>query len=68
MDAKWTKIYSSTLLYKVEILKGLFAENNIRSVIVNKKDSAYLIGEVELFVNVEDAFRAKQILIKTEYE
>lgn len=68
MDKKWTKIYSSTLLYKVEILKGLFAENNIRSVIVNKKDSVYLIGEVELFVNVEDAFRAKQILIKREYE
>ncbi|MCK4676969.1 MAG: DUF2007 domain-containing protein [Bacteroidales bacterium] len=68
MDAKWTKIYSSTLLYKVEILKGLLAENNIQSVIVNKKDSVYLIGEIELFVNVEDAFRAKQILIKREYE
>jgi hypothetical protein len=68
MDAKWTKIYSSTLLYKVEILKGLLSENNIQSVIVNKKDSVYLIGEIELFVNVEDAFRAKQILIKREYE
>ena len=68
MDAKWTKIYSSTLLYKVDILKGLLAENNIQSVIVNKKDSVYLIGEIELFVNVEDAFRAKQILIKREYE
>ena len=68
MDAKWTKIYSSALLYKVEILKGLLAENNIQSVIVNKKDSVYLIGEIELFVNVEDAFRAKQILIKREYE
>ena len=68
MDAKWTKIYSSTLLYKVDILKGLLAENNIQSVIVNKRDSVYLIGEIELFVNVEDAFRAKQILIKREYE
>ncbi|MCK5839416.1 MAG: DUF2007 domain-containing protein [Bacteroidales bacterium] len=68
MDTKWTKIYSSTLLYKVDILKGLLAENNIQSVIVNKKDSVYLIGEIELFVNVEDAFRAKQILIKREYE
>lgn len=68
MDAKWTKIYSSTLLYKVDILKGLLAENNIQSVIVNKRDSVYLIGEIELFVNVEDAFRAKQILIKEEYE
>ena len=68
MDAKWTKIYSSTLLYKVDILKGLLSENNIRSVIVNKRDSVYLIGEIELFVNVEDAFRAKQIVIKGEYE
>jgi len=68
MDTKWTKIYSSTLLYKVDILKGLLAENNIQSVIVNKRDSVYLIGEIELFVNVEDAFRAKQILIKREYE
>jgi hypothetical protein len=62
MEAKWTQIYSSADTFHVEVLKGLLAENGIESVVVNKKDSAYLFGEAELYVNVEDAFRATQII------
>lgn len=62
MEGKWTMIFSSADAFQVEMLKGLLADNNIESVIVNKKDSAYLFGEVELHVQVADAFIANQII------
>ena len=64
MDKNWTKIFSSTQLYKVEIIKGLLEENNIVSVIVDQQDSAYLFGEIDLYVKVKDAFNAAQIISK----
>ncbi|HNS17918.1 MAG TPA: DUF2007 domain-containing protein [Bacteroidales bacterium] len=64
----WTIIYSSNQLYKAELMKQLLAESDIQAIVVNKKDSAYLIGEVELYVNVEDAFQARQIIIRSEGE
>jgi len=68
MDKNWTIIYSSAQLYKIEIMKGLLKENNIISIDVNKKDSSYLFGEIELYVKVEDAFIAKQLILKHNSE
>ncbi|MCF8301643.1 MAG: DUF2007 domain-containing protein [Bacteroidales bacterium] len=68
LDSNWTKVYTSTQQYKVELIKGLLAENNIESVSVNKQDSAYLFGEIELYVHVEHAFKANQIIKQAERE
>ena len=62
MEGKWIRIFSSADAFRVEILKGLLAEHNIESVVINKKDSAYLFGEVEIYVSVENAFLANQII------
>jgi len=66
MEGKWIRVFSSADPFRVEVLKGLLADNNIESVVVNKKDSAYLFGEVELYVNVADAFIANQIISNSE--
>jgi hypothetical protein len=66
MEGKWITVFSSADPFRVEVIKGLLADNNIESVVVNKKDSAYLFGEVELYVNVEDAFIANQIISNSE--
>ena len=68
MDENWTLIYSSSQIYKAEIIRGFLEENDILSVIINKKDSAYLFGEAELYVKVDDAFRAKQLILKQNIE
>jgi len=65
MNDNWVKIFSSTEHYKVEIYKGLLDENDIKSIIINKQDSSYHFGELELYVNVADAFRAKQIIVSS---
>ncbi len=62
MDKNWIKIYSTGVSYKAELLKGLLLENEIEAVIINKKDSAYLFGELELYVQLDDVIKAKHIL------
>lgn len=62
MEKRWTKIYSSGKMYQVEILKGLLEENNIEAYIMNKQDSAYLFGELELYVDADDVMMATRII------
>jgi len=62
MDKDWVKIKSTANSYEAEIMKGLLQENNIEAVIINKQDSAYLFGELELYVHMDQVLRAKRIL------
>jgi len=64
MAGDWVKIHVVSQEYEAEMVKGLLEENEIECVIVNKKDSSYLFGEIEIFVDVENAFLAKQIITK----
>lgn len=69
MSSDWIKIYSAANHYKVDLVKGLLAENGIKSEILDQKDSAFLTGEVELFVETKDLEKANQILAdRTEVE
>ncbi|HRS53884.1 MAG TPA: DUF2007 domain-containing protein [Bacteroidales bacterium] len=60
----WIMVYSSPFLYQVEMMKIKLEEENINSVIINNKDSSYLFGEIELYVNSIDFIRAKAIVSK----
>jgi hypothetical protein len=62
VDKNWVKIYTTTATYKAELIRGLLLENDIHSVVINKKDSSYLFGEVELYVMSDDVIEAKHIL------
>ena len=67
MEKDWIKIYSSPQIHKIEIVKGVLGDNNIKSVSINKHDSSYRsFGEIELYVNKEDALKALQIINKNE--
>lgn len=67
--SQWVKIYSSELLYKVEIAKSVLEENGILSVILNKQDSAYgMFGMIELYVNSEFALKAVNVIKNIKYE
>ena len=68
MEINWKKAYSDSLLYRIEIAKAVLADNNIDSVVVNKQDSAYLFGEIELYVPQDELLRAINIIKKISYE
>lgn len=62
MDKEWSLIYTSNQLYEIEMAKSLLSENEIESYIVNKQDSMYLFGDIELYVNINDILKAKLII------
>lgn len=64
MTQNWICIYSAKQVYQVEIVKAVLLDNNINSVIVNKQDSSYHFGEVELHVPPDNVIEAKQIINK----
>lgn len=66
MDSNWALIYTTGHPYKIELLKGILEENEIDSVIINKQDSSYHFGELELYVKAEDVVKAKRIISANE--
>lgn len=68
MADNWVMIYSSPKLYEIEMVKDLLSEYEIECVEMNKRDSAYLIGEYEIYVKAGQAFEATQIISRFKSE
>jgi hypothetical protein len=68
MEGSWLPVYSSSLLYEAEMIRSLLADNDIECVIMNKQDSAYLFGEIDVYVPTDQVFNAKQLILKFKGE
>lgn len=66
MEDSWKKIYGTGNPVHIDILQNLLLEKDIKSVFINKKDSAYLFGEIELYVKQNDVLQARHIIEKFE--
>lgn len=62
MENDWVKIFDTPDELKIEIARQILDDNQIESVIINKKDRAYLFGELELYVNRDKVIVAKSVL------
>ncbi len=67
MEANLVHIFSSGQPYKAELAKQMLADHNIHSFLVNKQDSAYKFGVVELYVNRDNVIRAKKLIQEFDY-
>ncbi|MGM9511029.1 MULTISPECIES: DUF2007 domain-containing protein [Larkinella] len=68
MSDQWEKVLVTPTTYRAELAKVLLAEHEINAVVVNKKDSNYLLGNCEVYVQTEDAAMAKIYLISADLE
>ena len=66
MASDLVKIYSADKLYLAELVRQMLSDHNIQSFIVNKQDSAYKFGEIELFVHRDDVIKAKMLIREFE--
>lgn len=62
MEDKWVRIYSTANPVHINIIQNMLIDDDIKSVFVNKQDSAYLFGDIELNVRQNDVLRAMQIV------
>ncbi len=66
MSDDLVRIFSTDQLYEAEIVKQMLIDNEITAFIMNKKDSFYKFGDIELYVHRNNAIRSKKLI--QEYE
>jgi hypothetical protein len=64
MPPDWICVYSTNKAFEAEFVKTMLESNDIECILVNKQDSSYLIGEIELYVSTELSFEAKQLILQ----
>jgi hypothetical protein len=62
MEKDWTLVFSTGNLQEAQLIKALLEENEIPVVNINKKDSAYPFGEVEVYVKNDHVIKAKHLI------
>lgn len=68
MEDDWQKVFSTSKSYLAEIIKGVLKENDIDSIVINKQDSSYLFGEVEVYTKQSNLLKAINIIKKNELD
>lgn len=66
MQPGWIRVYSTDQMYKALLMKEKLFEENIAAFIINKRDSLYAFGEIELYVKPDDAVKTIHIIKKSE--
>ena len=64
----WEVIYTTNQVYEAEMVRNIMEDNGIECVIMNKQDSTYRFGEIEVLVPNENVLSAKQLILKFEGE
>ena len=62
MEKDWIKIFTSSDVYRAEIIKQVLIEHDIDAVLLNKQLSGYNIGAVEVYIHQEDFSKAVEIM------
>lgn len=68
MENDWKKILVSPDSIRVEILKQMLEENGIKSVVINKQDSSYRFGNIELYVHQDQEQLATQLINDVKFD
>lgn len=58
----WKVVYADGFPPAVELRRVILEENGIPAVVLNKRDSSYLFGFVELLVQDEDIEKAEALI------
>ena len=67
MEEDWVKIHSSSDRFRIQFIRSLLKEHGIEAVILDQKDSFYTsLGELHLYVQRDDAMRARTIISKQD--
>ncbi len=68
MEKGWIKIQTYTDIIRGEIDKQMLEENGIPAVLLNKQDSSFMFGKIDLFVNEKDFRQAQRLIQENEPE
>lgn len=59
-------VYTTNKMYEAEIVRSILTDHSIHSFLINKMDSAYQFGEIEILVLRDDIMRSKLLIQEFE--
>lgn len=62
MERRMVCCFSTDKMYAARMAQELLASHGIGSIILNKRDSVLLVGDIEVHVERESLLRAKHLL------
>jgi hypothetical protein len=66
MNNKWVKIYTSNEFFKSEMVKQVLVDHEIDAIIINKQDSSYKFGEIEVHIHQNDFQKALETILQND--
>jgi replication initiation and membrane attachment protein DnaB len=67
MEKRWVRVHSTSNYYHAEMIRQMLSDNGIDAFIINKKDSSYLFGEVEIYTLPDYVMKSKLLIEKFEH-
>jgi signal recognition particle GTPase len=66
MEKDWVVVYTTNKIYQAEIFRELLGDHDIDSFIINKQDSSYKFGNIEVYVRRNNILKAKMLVKEFE--
>ena len=68
MEKHWVKLFVTSNPIQAEITKQMLEENQVPAVILNKQDSSYRFGQIEVYVHESHESLARELLATNEFD
>ncbi|SFC04655.1 Putative signal transducing protein [Parapedobacter composti] len=68
MEKHWIKLLTTTNPFQAEITKQMLEEHGVPAIVINKQDSSYRFGQVEVYVHESDEAFAQRLIAENESE
>lgn len=62
MEENMKEVFSADKMYKIKIIQELLEESKIESFVLDQKGSAFLIGDIHLYVDAKNESKALSII------
>lgn len=66
MEKDWVIVYTTNKMYQAEFFSEVLADHDIGSFVINKQDSSYKFGNVEVYVKRDNILKAKMLVKEFE--
>jgi hypothetical protein len=66
MEKDWVVVYTTNKIYQAELFRELLGDHDIDSIVINKQDSSYKFGTIEIYVMRNNLLKAKMLVKEFE--
>lgn len=68
MEDNWQLVYTTDKSFEAEMVRGLLESANLEPIVINRQDSSYMFGDIDVYVHPSQADQALKIINQTENE